>query len=157
MKRKREVIALKKILCYSAAGERKRLLLFQKCVFRPGGPETFEITFSPHAKTALEIKRRAGSFLSQSARESFRAVNGKTISQLFAKLFKALARSLVLALSLSQADQIKYCFLASQHAIFLTYTTAETPPPIVRRLLLFPRRTFSTSLCRQTAGVKNDS
>jgi hypothetical protein len=100
----------------------KETSFISKNMYSARGPETFEITFSPHAKTALEIKRRAGSFLSQSARESFRAVNGKTISQLFAKLFKAFARSLVLALSLSQADQIKYCFLASQHAIFLTYT-----------------------------------
>lgn len=87
MKRKREVIALKK---YYATQPPERLLLFQKCIFRQG-LETFEITFSP-AKL-----RRAGSFLSQSERESFRAVNGKTISQLFAKLFKALARSLPVA------------------------------------------------------------
>lgn len=70
----------------------KETSFISKNMYSARGPETFEITFSPHAKTALEIKRRAGSFLSQSARESFRAVNGKTISQLFAKLFKALAR-----------------------------------------------------------------
>jgi len=138
----------------------KETSFISKNVYSARGPETFEITFSRHAKTALEIKRRAGSFLSQSARESFRAVNGKTISQLFAKLFKALARSLVLALSLSQADQIKYCFLASQHAIFLTYTRLRRRRRSSAVCCCFPCALFrlhSSSLCRQTAGVKNDS